>query len=51
MARRIIVKKGLRENLPILEEGELAWCTDTLELFVGTKQGNLKISQETPEGE
>lgn len=43
MARKIIIKKGLRENLPLLDEGEFAWCTDTHELFVGTSEGNLKL--------
>jgi hypothetical protein len=37
MANKIQIKRGLRANLPaILSVGELAYCTDTKELFIGT---------------
>jgi hypothetical protein len=37
MANKIQIKRGLRADLPaILSVGELAYCTDTEELFIGT---------------
>jgi hypothetical protein len=44
---QIVVKQGLRANLPTLATGELAFCTDTYELWVGTPTGNLLITSET----
>jgi hypothetical protein len=35
MANIIKIKRGLKANLPILERGELAYATDTNELFIG----------------
>ncbi len=35
MASQILIKRGLKANLPILERGELAFATDTKELFIG----------------
>lgn len=35
MANTIRIKRGLKANLPALLAGELAYCNDTLELFVG----------------
>lgn len=35
MASTILIKRGLKANLPILERGELAYATDTKELFIG----------------
>lgn len=32
---KIKIKRGLKSNLPILELGELAFTTDTQELFIG----------------
>lgn len=39
----IIIKRGLKANLPVLQIGELALCTDTLEVFIGTPSGNKII--------
>jgi hypothetical protein len=36
MANKIQIKRGLKANLPTLSVGELAYCTDTKELFIGT---------------
>jgi hypothetical protein len=36
MANKIQIKRGLQANLPTLSVGELAYCTDTKELFIGT---------------
>lgn len=44
MASTIQVRRGLRTNLPVLEIGELALCTDTYELFMGSPLGNIQIS-------
>lgn len=35
MASTILIKRGLKVSLPILERGELAYATDTKELFIG----------------
>ncbi|MGO4496436.1 fibronectin type III domain-containing protein [Paenibacillus sp. 2RAB27] len=33
---KVIIRKGLKVNLPVLSDGELGFCTDTKELFVGS---------------
>jgi hypothetical protein len=35
MASTILIKRGLQDNLPILERGELAYATDTKRLYIG----------------
>jgi hypothetical protein len=46
---RIQLKRGPRAGLPSLREGELAFCTDTNEIYIGTKNnGNVRLS--CPEG-
>ena len=47
MANTIKIKRGLKANLPTLEIGEQAYCTDTNELFIGTATGNELINEET----
>lgn len=44
MANIIRIKRGLKENLPTLLVGELAFCTDTNELFVGKDTGNVLVN-------
>lgn len=40
----ILLKRGTREDLPVLATGEPAFTTDTHELFIGTSSGiNKKI--------
>lgn len=46
----ILIKRGLKANLPVLAVGELALCTDTKELFIGTSTGNLDITVEITGG-
>ena len=46
MASTIKIKRGLKVNLPILEIGELGYCTDTNELFIGTSVGNELINED-----
>ena len=45
MANTIYFQRGERENLPSLETGEPALCTDTQEVFIGC--GDSKIQLET----
>lgn len=41
-------KQGLKENLPTLDVGEPALCTDTKEFFLGTENGNLLLNRNEP---
>lgn len=40
MTKRILIRRGLRSQIPNLSEGELGFTTDTKELFIGTSVGN-----------
>ena len=40
----IKVKRGLAINLPILEEGELGFTTDSYEMYVGSDNGNILLN-------
>lgn len=43
-AREIMTaRKGPASSIPTLEDGELGWCTDTHELFMGSSAGNILI--------
>lgn len=44
MAQKILVKRGLKLDLPTLAEGEVAFCTDTKEYFIGSSTGNVKLA-------
>lgn len=44
MADKIIVRKGLKSQIPILEEAELGFCTDTKELYIGSNSGNILLN-------
>ncbi len=44
MSTSIQVKRGIRASLPTLAVGELALCTDTYELFMGSPLGNIQIA-------
>ena len=37
----IQVKRGLKADLPILADGEIGFCTDTLEIFIGNNGVNV----------
>ena len=41
--RKIIMKNGNKEHLPQLDIGEVAFCRDTMEYFVGMDNGNEKL--------
>ena len=45
MSNIIKIKRGLKANLPTLEVGEMGYCTDTNELFIGTSTGNELINE------
>jgi hypothetical protein len=40
---KIQIKRGLKIDLPVLDNGEFGFCNDTKELFIGTTSGNLMI--------
>lgn len=44
MANKIQVRRGVRAKLPTLSVGELGFCTDTKELFIGGDSGNVAIA-------
>lgn len=41
---KVLIKRGLKADLPSLSIGELGFCTDTKELFIGTSTGNSLMS-------
>lgn len=43
----IKLKRGIKPNLPVLDEGMPAFTTDTEELFVGSKDGNIQFAKQT----
>ena len=45
MARKALmtIYRGLKSKLPVLADGELGFCKDTLELYIGTSAGNKLI--------
>lgn len=43
MANKIQIKRGLKEDLPQLSAGELGFCTDTEEVFIGNGEENVNI--------
>lgn len=43
MANKIQIRRGLKGNLPSLDVGEPALCTDTKEVFVGNLSGNVEL--------
>jgi N-acetylneuraminic acid mutarotase len=45
MSNKIQIKRGAKANLPILDPGELALCTDTNEVFVGNNS-NVQLAKQ-----
>lgn len=43
MANKIQIRRGLKANLPSLDVGEPALCTDTKEVFIGNSGGNVAL--------
>lgn len=46
MAQKILIKRGLKNNLPKLDTGELGYTIDTGELFIGGETENNKVVME-----
>lgn len=44
MARKIQHKRGLKQNLPQLDNAELGFTTDTKEIYIGSEEGNQKVA-------
>jgi hypothetical protein len=45
MSQIIKFKRGLKSRLSLLDHGELAFCTDTMEMFIGSPTGNALIGK------
>jgi len=48
---KILVRRGLKADLPALTAGELGFATDTRELYIGSSVGNIRVHGDyiTPE--
>ena len=44
MANKLLLRRGSKVNLPTLDVGELAYTTDTKQVFIGSATGNVDIS-------
>lgn len=44
LSYKIKIRRGLKADLPLLDEGEYGLCTDTSEVFIGTNEGNRKLA-------
>ena len=45
MSQTILIKRGLKANLPTLAAGELGFCTDTKEVYIGDGSTNVFIGR------
>lgn len=45
MASKIRIRRGLKAQLPVLDIGELGFCTDTKEIYVGSAEGNQLVGE------
>ena len=41
----IQIRRGLAENLPTLAPGELYFCTDTNQIYIGSALGNIEVNK------
>lgn len=41
---KMYMKRGLKATIPALDEGELGFCTDTKELYIGSSTGNVLLN-------
>ena len=44
--RKLQIRRGLKSKLPLLSEGELGFCSDSIEIFIGDGKYNHKIMDE-----
>jgi hypothetical protein len=42
--RKILFKRGLLKDLPVLSEGEPAFTTDTKKVYIGASDGNVQLA-------
>jgi hypothetical protein len=49
MAYKIQLRRGLKNDLPSLDNGEVAYTQDTNELYIGTAEGNRLLTFDTVE--
>lgn len=47
MSRKIKQLRGKEANLPVLDEAQLAFTTDTKKLFVGANNGNIELAKKS----
>lgn len=45
MADTIQIKRGVKAKLPVLPDGELGYCTDTGELYIGLSGANKLVGK------
>ena len=43
MANKMQIKRGLKSTMPALSDGELAYCKDTGELYIGNTSANVQV--------
>ncbi len=48
MANKLQIKRGVKSTLPTLSAGELGYCTDTHDVYVGTGSANKLIGGPNP---
>ena len=44
MSRKLQLRRGIKATLPTLNMGELGFCTDTKELYIGTNFVNISVN-------
>lgn len=49
MGYKLQFRRGLKKDLPVLGNGEVAYVQDTNELFIGTEEGNRVLTFDTTE--
>jgi hypothetical protein len=47
MASKIQIRRGLKQDLPILDNGELGLAQDTQEVFVGGGEANIQLAKQS----
>jgi hypothetical protein len=51
MGSKIQIRRGLKADLPTLDVGEVGYCIDTKELFIGTVTGNELLTFDQTQAE
>lgn len=47
MSRKFQIKRGLEQNLPIFDEAEFGFTTDSKRPFIGSNTGNIELAKKT----